>query len=743
VESPTCPGARGHRSRAACRLLVATAIAVSATFASGVATAAADTSPLVQDSLNALDSLMQHCQVMDALDNDTTNGNQLPYRLCDDGQSAPGQNGIPVPIAYSGDQVTGLPAPASPAEVQAANARDDIGPEPPNFDRATLDVHIALPPASMQPPPGGFPVLVLLPGSASNRMEWRSPTIDGSQYSSPLPDPLLPEAATFWHRSDSWYAARGYIVLAATMRLGPLHGSTAKAQFSRRYEVNDVQYLLGLLADDDVIKRQTGQAAPFNVNPAKVGGVAYSGGSMLTLQLVADPEWKSPATQTTMDLAAVAPSSPFTDFPEIVIPSGHYFDRNPSGGGSFIAPTSPSDALSRNPVGVQKTSFWPLDAICADVGSAVIPSWLTNGCRRIAAGEPYSPDDQFIKPMYDRLLADSSPYLQPEFWSKVQNGLRVPIFDVQGANDPLTPEIESIRYYNKLKSIAPNYPIKLYVGTTGHLIKDKLKEWADLCGADRHVCTTADFTQPDGTLNFDTVPTRVRKGISTRINEFLDYNLRGLGTAPTYDVTATTTICAANATAQHPADEPGTEYNASTWQGLINGTRRIHLNGGGTTSSDAPDPHGAQSDPQTIGEAWFAGAQPDACYTTNQLDPGPGVVQLRSEPLSSSLTMLGIPTLRLSYTPVVGNDYYVVGRLYDLSPNGSMTLVTRGICRTAASAQVDCSTFDLWGNMWEFPAGHQVVLELSQADKPFFRPDNLPSSLAISGASVELPVRTH
>ena len=61
------------------------------------------------------------------------------------------------------------------------------------------------------------------------------------------------------------------------------HGSTAKAQFSRRYEANDVQYLLGLLADNDGIKRQAGQAAPFNVNPATVGGLAYSGGSMLTL----------------------------------------------------------------------------------------------------------------------------------------------------------------------------------------------------------------------------------------------------------------------------------------------------------------------------------------------------------------------------------------------------------------------------------------------------------------------------
>jgi acetyl esterase/lipase len=714
----------------------------------GAATATADVNPLVQDSLNALDSLMQHCTTNDALDNDPGNGNQLPYRLCDDGFSVPGEKGIPVPIAYSGDQVTGLPAPASQAETKAAAAGDGVGPEPPNFDRATLDVHITLPPASMEPPPGGFPVLVLEPGSASNRTEWRVSTIDASNYSSPVPDPLLPEAATFWHRSDSWFASRGYVVLAPSNRLGALNGSTARAQFSRRYEVNDAQYLLGLLADDDVLKRQAGQAPLFDVDPSKVGAVGYSGGGMLVLLLASDPDWRSPATQTPMHLAAAAPSSPFTDFPEMLIPSGHYFDRDPQDPNkTFIAPTSPSAALSRNPVGVQKTSFWPFNAICADVAGNMVPSWLSTGCRRISGGEPYSPDDPRIKAMYDRLSADSSPYLQPEFWNEVANGLRVPIFDVQGAADPLTPEIQSISYYNKLKSVAPNYPIELYVAGTGHLIKDKLKEWADLCGSDRHVCTTSDYTQSDGSLNFDDVPSRVRKGISTRINEFLDYNLRQQGTAPTYDVTATTTVCAATATAQQSADEPGTEYTADTWRDLAPESRQIEFNGGGLTSATAPDPHGAQSDPTIIGEGWFTGALPDACYTTKQLDPGPGVVQIKSKPLTSPMTMLGIPTLRLDYAPLrfkyvplVGSDYYISARLYDLSPEGSMTLVTRGICRAVASANVDCGTFDLWGNMWEFPAGHQLVLEFSQDDKPFLRPDNLPSLLMIRGAQLEVPV---
>jgi acetyl esterase/lipase len=739
-------GWRRRRSLVSSLTMIVAALAVALSQGAVAATAAAD--PLMQDSLTALDSLMLHCTTNDALDDDTSNGNQLPYRLCDDGLSVLAENGIPVPIAYAGDQVTGLPAPASQAETKAAVTRDGLGPEPPNFDRATLDVHITLPPASMEPPPGGFPVLVLVPGSASNRTEWRVTKIDASSYSSPVPDPLLPEATTLWHRSDSWFASRGYVVLAPSMRLGALNGSTARAQFSRRYEVNDAQYLLGLLADDDLLKRQAGQAPLFDVDPSKVGAVGYSGGGMLVLQLVADPDWRSPATQTPMHLAAAAPASPFTDFLEILIPSGHYFDRDPQQPDqTFIAPTSPSAALSRNPVGVQKTSFWPLKAICADIAGNMVPNWLSNGCRRISAGEPYSPDDPRIEAMYDRLLADSSPYLQPEFWSKVANGLRVPIFDVQGAADPLTPEIQSISYYNKLKSVAPNYPIELYVGGTGHLIKDELKEWGDLCGSDRHVCTTGDFTQLDGSLDFDNVPTRVRQGISTRINEFLDYNLRSQGAAPAYDVTATTTVCAANATAQQPAGEPGPEYTADTWRELAPQSRQIEFKGGGITSATAPDPHGAQSDPQAIGEAWYTGALPDACFTTKQLDPGPGVVQIKSQPLSSPMRMMGIPTLRLEYAPLrfkfvphVGSDYYISARLYDLSPDGSMTLVSRGICRAAASANVGCGTFDLWGNMWQFPAGHQLVLEFSQDDKPFLRPDNLPSLLMIRGAQLEVPV---
>jgi predicted acyl esterase len=741
-------GNHGRRRRSLVSSLTTIVAVLALALSQGALAATADADPLLQDSLNALDSLMQHCTTKDALDNDTSNGNRLPYRLCDDGFSTPGENGIPVPIAYSGDQITGLPAAASPAETKAAATRDGLGPEPPNFDRATLDVHITLPPASMEPPPGGFPVLVLVPGSASNRTEWRVNTIDASNYSSPVLDPLLPEDTTLWHRSDSWFASQGYVVLAPSMRLGVLNGSTARGQFSRRYEVNDAQYLLGLLADDDQLKRQAGQAPLFDVDPSKIGAVGYSGGGMLVLQLVADPDWSSPATQTPMHLAAAAPASPFTDFLEILIPSGHYFDRNPEDPDeTFIAPTSPAAALSRNPVGIQKTSFQPLNAICADIAGNMVPGWLSTGCRRIAAGEPYSPDEPRIKAMYDRLLADSSPYLQPEFWSRVANGLRVPIFAVQGAADPLTPEIQMVSYYNKLESVAPEYPIKLHVAGTGHLIKDKLKEVADLCGPDRHVCATSDFTQPDGSLDFDDVPSRVRKGISTRIDEFLDYNLRGLGTAPTYDVTATTTVCAANATAQQPADEPGAEYTADTWRDLAPNSSQIEFNGGGLTAAAAPDPHGAQSDPQVIGNAWFRGALPDACFTTKQLDPGPGVVQIKSEPLSSPMRMMGIPTLRLDYAPLrfkyvphVGSDYYISARLYDLSPDGSMTLVTRGACRAAASASVDCGTFDLWGNMWEFPAGHQLVLELSQDDRPLFRPNILPSLLMIRGAQLEVPV---
>ncbi len=53
----------------------------------------------------------------------------------------------------------------------------------------------------------------------------------------------------------------------------------------------------------------------------------------------------------------------------------------------------------------------------------------------------------------------------------------------------------------RLKATVPGYPVQEYYGDYNHFVQNKRKEWADLCGADRHVCRYEDY--PGGDLNAD------------------------------------------------------------------------------------------------------------------------------------------------------------------------------------------------------------------------------------------------
>jgi hypothetical protein len=43
------------------------------------------------------------------------------------------------------------------------------------------------------------------------------------------------------------------------------------------------------------------------------------------------------------------------------------------------------------------------------------------------------------------------------------------------------------------------------------------------------------------------------------------------------------------------------------------------------------------------------------------------------------------------------------------------------------------------GNAWRFAPGHRLQLELTQTDATSFRPDNLPSSITVDAADLDLP----
>ena len=109
-----------------------------------------------------------------------------------------------------------------------------------------------------------------------------------------------------------------------------------------------------------------------------------------------------------------------------------------------------------------------------------------------------------------------------------------------------------------------------------------------------------------------------------------------------------------------------------------------------------------------------------------------------SAPLTKATTWAGIPSLDLA---LLGGAqaYQVDPKLYDVAPDGTARLITRG----AYSGQVggpDRAAFDAFAFAWRFEAGHRVRLSLSSADVPYLRPASAPFTLAVvPGSTVSLP----
>jgi len=88
-----------------------------------------------------------------------------------------------------------------------------------------------------------------------------------------------------------------------------------------------------------------------------------------------------------------------------------------------------------------------------------------------------------------------------------------------------------------------------------------------------------------------------------------------------------------------------------------------------------------------------------------------------------------------------GNDVELNSRLWDVAPDGVQTLVTRGVYRLVLDGGVGGFkvSYDLYGNHWLWKKGHELMLEVTGDDSPFFRRDNFPSATTINTATLTLP----
>ena len=110
-----------------------------------------------------------------------------------------------------------------------------------------------------------------------------------------------------------------------------------------------------------------------------------------------------------------------------------------------------------------------------------------------------------------------------------------------------------------------------------------------------------------------------------------------------------------------------------------------------------------------------------------------------SQPAPHEVRLAGLTKLTVDATtssPLGGN---LVGLLYDVAPDGSARLITRGAYKLPASGT---TSFELWPADWRLPKGHRLALQLSADDAMVYQPTYTGSTVTVHKGSVTLPLLT-
>jgi fermentation-respiration switch protein FrsA (DUF1100 family) len=548
----------------------------------------------------------------------------------------------------------------------------------PSFDGVPLDVDVTLPATGNGP----FPTIVMLHGYGNDKTSFESTTAAGT-------------GTTTYHYNNVFYAQQGYAVVNYTARGfghscggGPtaIHTGACATGYIRladtRYEAHDTQYLVGLLADEGVTK------------PGAIGvtGISYGGGQSLELAYLknrvrtisgAMVPWTSPKG-TPLSITAAYPRWQWSDLVDALLPNGRFLDTNPA-----------TNGLSRDPFGVAIQSYinglfvsggatgyycgTPPSAPCTD-SSANLPFDFTE----VTRGEPVDSTDQAIA---NELYANHDAYSLP-----LPTGGPAPLLLENGWTDDLFPPSEALRVYNQLR---PRYPVSLQFGDLGHSR-----------GSNKAT---------------------VNHAFQDQAATFFDAYLRGQGKAPAPgSVEAFTQTC--------PASAPdGGPFTASSWGALhpVSLTFGSALTQTVTATGDAQD--GPQFDP--VPQLDPAGTS-DACKTITQSSSAGTAAYTMT---SHGFTLLGLPTVTANIA-TAGLYGELDSRLYDVLPNGTERLVSRGTYRLLDN-QTGSITFQLHGNGYYFAPGDTVKLELRGNDGDYYRPSNDAAfTVQVSDARVALPV---
>ena len=554
--------------------------------------------------------------------------------------------------------------------------------------------------AAQTSPPGGIPCTVLTGANEGVRLCNATPrstvkTFDGVPIDvNVMFPPALPEGQDLDYpgvvilrgnrlkvgvnaESTRWLN-RGYAVFTMSIRgfresCGSAASRTAdpagcQAGYTRsadtRYEVRDVQHLLGLLADERLIDpRRIGVTGGSNA-----GALAMALGALRNRVMLPDGTltgWESPGG-VPMEFAAAAPVNTWTDLAQALVPNGSTLD--------YVADSPYFGPQHR--IGVLKQAW--LAEIYANHqqnGGFIAPEGqdpdadLTGWVNLLQAGGPYDGNPAAEDLVDEWTSHRSSYYIDPSVPP-------APMLITNGWNDDVFPVDEAVRLYNRVRARHPGAPITLINLDSGHA---------------RGQGKPADLAQRQA-----------------REDAWFDYYVRGIGSAPADavgGVEALTTTCPSSSPSAGP-------FRADSWADLAPGEIRFHSPPKQTiaaTGSLFGEIFGATG-PQFLDAPCGTAPAADNPATANyRLDPAP----------AGGFTLLGSPTVIANFT-LTGTNDQVAARLLDVDPDANTErLVARGLWRPQVSEESVRQVFQLHPQAYQVEPGHVLKLELLPDDAPY------------------------
>jgi predicted acyl esterase len=111
-----------------------------------------------------------------------------------------------------------------------------------------------------------------------------------------------------------------------------------------------------------------------------------------------------------------------------------------------------------------------------------------------------------------------------------------------------------------------------------------------------------------------------------------------------------------------------------------------------------------------------------------------------SQPAPYDVRIAGLPRLAVKAVPQTPAGANVIALLYDVAPDGTSRLVTRGAYHVAGAEPV---SFDLWPADWLLPRGHRLALELAGADNDVYLPTSTRTTVEVAAGKLSLPLLSY